>query len=123
MLPSDIADDELLYRAVVGPQFDLIEGGMLSPALFIDEKGLSVDRDGNRSEQEVVSSLRYRFRNAPYHAALRLKAGDCRADETYPVAIGNKRHIFHAEIHDSPTVVPISLLKALRLANRAQLLQ
>lgn len=116
-----IADDELLYRAIVGPQHELIVNGSPTEGVFMDEKGLSVERDGDRCEEKVISELRYRFRNSPYYAAVRIGAGECRSDGAYPVAVGNKKNKFHAEIHESKTCVPVSVLTAMKLASHAKL--
>ena len=118
---NHIDDSELLYRAVVGSQRDLIRSGAPQAALFMNDKeGLSVDRDGGRPEAEILQSYSRRFHRAGCSSAVKISAGDCRAAETYPVPAPSKRNSYHAEIHDSDEVVPIRLIKALKLARLCQ---
>jgi hypothetical protein len=54
MLPQEIADAEVLFRAVPKkPHMWKKAEERPSSAVFKDSKGISVDRDGGRSENEV----------------------------------------------------------------------
>lgn len=114
---NNIENSELLYRAVLKSYPERFINGRPSAALFIDEKGASVERDGGREEISIVATLQERFKkHGVYEASLRLSAGECRDVGTFPNPIYNRRNPYHAEIHDSPNAVKISLLKAMRLA-------
>ena len=113
-----IEDNEMLYRVVRKSYPDSFIDGKPTAALFIDSNGVSVDRDGGRNEEEIVNTFKNRFEKYDdYGHSVKIKAGTCRKIGTYPNPIGNKKNIFHAEIHESEAEVQISLFKALQLAN------
>ncbi len=51
---NKIEDSEMLYRVVRRSDPDGFIHGRPTAALFMDEKGVSVDREGERSEQDYV---------------------------------------------------------------------
>ena len=66
----EVKENENLYRAVKRSNPDYIIGkNKVSSAMFKDESGVSVSRDGGRSEKEVISS----FKDSPFWSK-RLKA-------------------------------------------------
>ena len=92
--------------------------GKPTAALFMDNKGASVDRDGGRTEKEIVETFKYRFRkDTDYKTAVKIIAGECRSVGTYPNSVGNKKNVYHAEIWDSENEQVVSLYKAILLAN------
>ena len=109
---SDITDNEILYR-VVRP-FNLFwkkKFNKLSTAAFKDRNGLSVDRDGERSENAVIDDFnRRRFEGALISAI----AGDCKAINTYLVPKPNNWK-YHAEILDSRSKIILSNEKCEKL--------
>lgn len=118
MLLDNIDDSELLYRMVKKSDPDGFINGEPTPALFIDPKGLSVDRDGERDESDIIESFRNRFdKNGGYGRAVKITAAKCRDIGTYPNPINNKKNKYHAEIHESEEIVEISLIKAMKLAS------
>lgn len=123
MNPSHIDDEEILYRAIVGPQRDLLSQGSPDAALFIDESGLSVDRDGGRCDSEVLRSFSARFHRQGCDAAVKISAEKCRDAGAYPLATGNRKNKYHAEIHDSKQEVKLSLLKAMKIANLCEIVK
>ena len=112
-----ISDDEILYRAVTGNQQRLLSRGGPAAGLFIDAQGLSVDRDGGRSDSEILDAFSARFKKQGCSMAVKIGADECRFAGTHPLAIGNRRNVYHAEIHESESIVTISLLKAMKLAS------
>ena len=119
-----ISDYEMLYRAVLKSNPSVYVNGKPTAALFMDDKGVSVERDGERSEEEIVETLTQRFRkNQGYENAVKIRAGVCREIGTYPNPVGNKKNKFHAEIHESEKIIPISILKALRLAKECEIVK
>ena len=118
MRSDKIEDNETLYRVVRKSNPDGFIDGKPTAALFIDFKGASVDRDGEREETEIIETFKERFeRRDDYGNTVKISAGKCRIVGTYPVPKETKGNKYHAEIHESKEVVEISLLKAMRLAN------
>lgn len=114
---NKIEDYEFLYRVVRNSYPDAFVNGKPTAALFMDSNGVSVERDGGKSEEVIVAACRRRFgRWDDYKAAVKLTAGECRNVSTYPNPVGNHKNEYHAEIHDSAQVVEIGLLKAMQLA-------
>lgn len=121
MLPPQIADEEQLYR-MVGcipgiPTWKDSENRPTSAA-FKDKDGLSVDRDGGRTDDQVCRDMENRFENRI--AVVSLLAGQCRQFGAYPVAKHEDWNHFHAEIHDSPTQIAISSAKARLMARNCR---
>lgn len=118
-----IDDNEILYRAIRKSCPNALINGKPSAALFIDENGVSVDRDGGRDEKSIIDSFKERFdkKMNDYDCSVRIRVKDCRRVGTYVNPIGNKKNVFHAEIHESREVVKISLLKAILLAQECQI--
>lgn len=114
---NNIENHEILYRVVRNSYPDAFVNGKPTAALFMDPGGASVERDGGRAEAVIVAICRGRFgRREDYKTAVKITAGECRSVNTYPNPVGNHKNLYHAEIHDSETVVEIGLLKAMRLA-------
>lgn len=114
MLPTTINDVEELYRAVTRkPNMWKSQEDRPSSALFKDSKGVSVDRDGGRSLDDICRSFERRIE---MQALVSLSVGECRKLQTYPVAKPEGDNPFHAEIHDSPNRVQLSSKKARDLA-------
>lgn len=100
MLSEFITDSETLYKAIkitVPNQWDIIKNQPTSAA-FKDSKGLSVDRDGGRKVEVIISIFRKRFE---LKAVISLTAKDCRDSNTIPIAKPIQDNPFHAEIHSS----------------------
>jgi hypothetical protein len=122
MLNSIIKDIEKLYRAVKGFPDLWIEGlNRPSTAFFKDKRGLSVDRDGGRKEEDVILHLEknIRSRSIPrLKAIVYINAGDCRRAGAYPIAKPSRDNIYHAEIHDSKDEIYISQKKCFLLSEK-----
>lgn len=122
MDPSNINDKETLYRVVRKSYPDGFINGKPTAALFIDAGGVSVDRDGGREESIIVSAFKTRFYKVDdYKTSVKINAGVCRAIGTYPNPVHNRKNKYHAEIHESSTVVEITLIKAMQLASKCRI--
>ena len=109
---SDIQDSEILYRAI-HPSFWNYEEDRPTSALFKDRKGVSVDRDGERTETEAVDfllNLRENF------GAGKLNAGQTRNVGTYLQPDNIPGNNFHALILESESKVQLSNSKAKKLS-------
>ena len=83
----------------------------------MDKSGASVDRDGGRSEEEIIENFKWRFRKKDdYKTSVKISAQQCRNSDTFPNPIGNHKNPYHAEIWDSEDERVISLFKAMKLA-------
>ncbi len=112
MLPTEILDSEILFKAIK-PLEHFWKDGHPSSAAFKDSKGLSVDRNGGRPKQVIIENLRARFETK---AVVSVLASACREIGTYPVSKPLEGNIYHAEIHRSATETSLSssLAKKLR---------
>lgn len=114
---DNITDSEILYRMVKKSDPDGFINGKPTAALFMDENGASVGRDGGRTEEDIIEKFKWRFRKKDdYKTAVKISAGECRSVETFPNPIGNHKNPYHAEIWDSEEQQLISLFKAIKLA-------
>lgn len=114
MVPSEINDKELLYRAVPNkPQLWKEKDNRPSSALFKDSKGVSVDRDGNRPDNEIVENFKSKF---PCRAVVKVTAGKCRELEALVLAKPLEDNPFHAEIHNNREKIQLSSSKARKLS-------
>lgn len=117
---TKIADSETLYRAIYPyPKFWKIKNQKVSSAAFKSESGLSVDRDGDRQEIEVIQDFRNRnFRgNLIYIGAIK-----CREIGTHLISSSSMFNPYHAEIHDSESTKVISDEKCELLSQHAQVI-
>lgn len=114
---NNIADSEILYRMVKKSDPNGFINGKPTAALFMDKSGASVDRDGGRSEEEIIENFKWRFRKKDdYKTSVKISAQQCRNSDTFPNPIGNHKNPYHAEIWDSEDERVISLFKAMKLA-------
>ena len=112
-MDKTVARSEILYRAVKRSQPNTIdEHGKPTPALFKDDNGVSVDRDGGRFEPEIIDCFKNRF--GPRFKALFCFGADICLDNNMAVI---PDHDYHAEIFDDFQKTPLSSLKALILAD------
>ncbi len=109
-----IEDREILYRAERTRDPSSYINGKPGAPLFMQAGGCSVERDGRRSEKEIIGILDERF--SDYKCAVKLTALQCRDLNTFPTPCKNKKNKFHAEIWDSPENIEIPLDKAMQLA-------
>lgn len=120
MKSDEIEDHELLYRVSRKSDPDCWENKKPMPAFFIDSKGASIDRDGNRSKNDIEIKFKNRFKEN-FGGLVRITAEACRNAETIPQAIHNHSNNYHGEIHNSETEIEIDFLKALQLADLCEI--
>lgn len=114
-----IADEEILYRLNRESYPDSWINGKPTAALFMDPKGLSIQRDGGRDEQLIIDICIKKFKkHDPLNGIVKVIAAECRRIKTYPKAKNNVRDIYHGEIHNSEddNDKEITLAKAIMLA-------
>ena len=103
MLSDSILDSEWLYRAI-NPMYFREVG--FSTAAFKDKNGASVDRDGGRTEPDIIHALLADFLHG--WGVARVLAKVCRTCDTYPVALPLPDNPYHAGIHQSKDRVRLS---------------
>lgn len=118
----EITPDENLYRAVKDkPHLWKSELNKPSSAVFKDSKGVSVDRDGMRTEEVVVSALVEQFSIECVKAVVSIDVEFCNNLPTLVKPKPIDTNEFHAEIHESIEQVQITSSKAKKLADRARI--
>lgn len=116
LLDNNINDSEFLYRGVVSVNWDF-ENNRASSAAFKDSKGTSVNRDGGRTDPEVVEHM---VRTKPFKAIIKVTAKDVRdigAIVIYKPEI--PENIYHSEIHDSSARLQLRGSKPAKLRDRS----
>ena len=109
---------EKLYRAVYPPEIADIfwkKDGSISSAAFADPKGLSVDRGDFRSDEEILISMRERFKG--HIVSLFVK--NCTDVNALVLYKPSKSNIYHTEIHGDATTPLLSKSQRRALAKAA----
>lgn len=121
MLSPYIEDTEILYRAIPkNPIMWKSEFNRPSSAVFKDERGVSVDRDGGRNKQQVIIDFDKRM---PKRGIVSILTKICREIGTNPIAKPEKDNIYHAEIHDNDGTPKIKLSKLRKLVNACEVVR
>ena len=113
--------DEKLFRAVYPPEIsDMFwrRDGSLSSAAFADPKGLSVDRQGDRTVEESARSMMQRFTGNIVYVRFK-SCKEIGATVKYLPSTGNP---YHSEIHGSDTVPLLSKSQRRYLSRKAVLI-
>ena len=113
-MEAEIQEYEYLLRAVdlPGRRPDYWEpDGRISTAAFKDDRGLSVDRTGERSLEDSVEYASSHLRGVIASVA----ATDCQKVETKLFYKPSKSNPYHTEIHQSSTTIELSPIQALYL--------
>lgn len=120
-MDKDVARSETLYRVVKRSQPDSMSAdGHPTSALFKQEGGVSVDRDGGRAEEEVICTFKERFTKR--FKGLVCVGADICIDHCMAVIPETTSNEFHAEIFDNFEKKPLSPLNALILADAARVI-
>ena len=96
-----IENSEELYRAVPSrPSHFVNSNGRITSAVFKDKKGLSVDRGGGRSDQDMIDLIERE--RSPDHGLVKIGASKVWACETHPMPDELDGNQYHAMILRSP---------------------
>lgn len=113
-------NDEKLFRAIIPiDAFWDEEKNRPTSGAFKDNKGLSVDRQGNRNNKEAVLSLLKTKRQDSKIVSIKVQT--CKLIPVYPIYKPLKDNIYHSEIHDSQEKVGISGSKCKQLSQNVEL--
>ncbi|GMQ25301.1 hypothetical protein Aoki45_19830 [Algoriphagus sp. oki45] len=114
-----IKDEELLYRAIKPyPNWWKEKENRPSSAAFKDSLGVSVDRDAERNELEIVGAIEERFE---LKAIVKVKTAYCREIQTYPFPKPLSDNPEHAEIHRTEGIVELTDSQARNLAKSSEI--
>lgn len=116
-LANTVGKDEKLYRAVKRSKPSWIDGDNVSSAMFKDERGVSVDRDGNRSENDIIVFMQNGNLKGRVKAIIKVLAKDCYDIHTRLTANPSDDNPYHANIWLDEDNVNIQNLQAKRLAD------
>ena len=94
------------------------ENGRPTSALFKQDNGVSVDRDGNRSEDIIIKKFKERF-DIRFKGLVRVGADVC-IDNSMAVIPETSSNVYHAEIFENEDKVPLGQLNALILADNSE---
>ena len=118
-MEETVQRNEMLYRVIKRSQPDTIDNdGRPTSALFKQENGVSVDRDGERDEQDIIGTFKDRF-GKRYKGLVRVGADIC-IDNNMAVIPETSSNIYHAEIFENIERDPLGQLKALILADKSE---
>ncbi len=118
-MEATVQRKEILYRVVKRSQPDSMdENNQPTSALFKQDNGVSVDRDGDRAEGAIIETFKSRFEKR-YKGLVKVKASIC-LDNDMAVIPETKSNIYHAEIFENAEKAPLSQLKALILADNSE---
>lgn len=121
-LSDKVDETERLYRVIKRSRPDCITAsGKVSPALFKDNKGISVDRDGGRPEGVVIDFvLTETFKQRAkaigmVYSSFCLNVGAC------VIPSPNKTNPFHADIWLNRDDERVRNVQALRIADNCRI--
>jgi|WetSurMetagenome_2_1015567.scaffolds.fasta_scaffold52319_4 hypothetical protein len=117
-ISSVVDNNENLFRAIkILPQLWDDEFNRPSSAAFKDSKGLSVDRNAERSFDEVITCLKKHFSNLKGVAYF--TASSCKNIDLIILYCPTPDDLYHCEIHQSDTCIPLSKASARKLSKLA----
>lgn len=106
-MDNSFKEDELLYRAVYPPEKNKIfwkDENHISSAVFLDKRGVSVERGNYRSDDLVLQYMKKSF----VGKFISITAGLCFKVNAKIFYKPTKRSVYHSEIHGSETRILLS---------------
>ena len=123
-MPSkNIQDNEQLYRAVKRSKPCWLDGNNNpTSAMFKDANGVSVDRDGNREEPEIIRFMCDVSLPKRVKGIVRLSVSECRETEVEVESAPSEVNPYHANIFLDSSDVRRYNIQAFRLAQASKLI-
>lgn len=115
MLEQEVHDDEYLYRGVVKNNWDFLNGRP-SSATYKDSLGVSVDRQGERNDNDSVLSL---LDKKDFFAVCKVLTRDVRALDALVYYLPKNDNLYHSEIHGSVDDVRLKGKKPNRIREKS----
>ena len=125
MLPEDVEPQEELYRAIPKkPQLWKEDVGRPSSAIFKDSKGVSVDRDGNRTEEQITNNLYKKLsQDKEIRAIIKIKAEECFELDANVISAPLDDDEYHALILNTPENPPLKSSIAKKLSKKSKVVK
>ena len=120
-MDSNFNENESLYRAVYPPEVNRMywkDETHISSAVFLDKKGLSVERGNYRLDDEVVKEMKKSF----IGKIISITVGMCFKVNAKVLYKPTKRSVYHSEIHGSEKSIVLSPSQRHFLAAQSKLI-
>lgn len=104
---NSFEESESLYRAVYPPEVNRMfwkDEEHVSSAVFLDKKGLSVERGNFRSDEEVINNMKKTF----IGKIISVTVGQCLEVNASVLYKPTKRSAYHTEIHGNKRHIILS---------------
>lgn len=122
MLSNDIQAHEQLYRAVKRSKPDWLDSNNRpTSAMFKDDGGVSVDRDGARGEPEIFNFMCEISLPKRVKGIVRLPVSECFSAGTKVEAAPSEVNPYHANIFLDSHDIRVQNIQALKLARASRL--
>ena len=119
---NSFSENEQLYRAVYPPEINHIywkDGQHVSSAVFLDKKGLSVERGYNRPDDIVIKNMKKTFIGRIISVTVRM----CLEINAKVFYKPTKRSLYHSEIHGSEKHIVLSPMQRRYLSSHCKILK
>lgn len=119
---KNFSDNESLYRAVYPPEVNRMfwkDENHISSAVFLDKKGVSVERGNFRSDENVVLEMKKFF----IGKIVAITAGICYKVNAKVLYKPTKRSVYHSEIHGGEKQIVLTPSQRHFLAANSRLLE
>ena len=117
-MEETVQRNELLYRVIKRSQPDSMDDkGRPTSALFKQDNGVSVDRDGDRKEEVIIKTFKDRF-DIRFKGLIKVGANIC-IDNDMAVIPETSSNVYHAEIFENENKDPLGQFSALILADNS----
>lgn len=120
MLTDTVKDTERLYRAVKRSRPGWLDYGKPTSAMFRDSNGVSVDRDGERDEDDIIDAQKTNF-GKRLKGVTKVGAKNCYDVGATIEAAPSEDNIYHANIWLDLTDKKKEMLQAYMIAQAAEI--
>ena len=120
MLQIIVLKHELLYRAIKRSRPNWLDQGIPTSAMFKDEKGNSVDRDGKRNLDDIIDFMRNGKLYPRVKGIVEIPARKCYDIGSTITADPTSDNPFHANIWLNTDDINQQNLRALQLADASR---
>lgn len=122
-MKEPIDENEKLYRAIKRSKPSWLDLGKPSSAMFKDDDGVSVDRDGGRNLSEVIDFMETGIFKKRLKGVCCLNAKECICEpvNAYVCADATEGNPYHALIFSNENKEGLSSIQALQLADLCEL--
>lgn len=122
MVPDKVEDEDLFRAIPSNPNCWSSKHDRPSSAAFKDSQGLSVDRDGSRSDEVIIGAMEDRLGEERGHVSVYSEF--CKNDvEALVVPKPEEDNPYHAEIHRSEEKAQLTNGQARKLSRKARIVK